>query len=1046
MKTRIISILLAVCLIFGLLPVGVLAANPTSGSCGANARWEYDAATKTLSISGSGDMTDYETDPVMGIENTPPWDAYREEIEHVIINEGITSIGAEAFGCEKSDKIYSNLSSASIAPTVKKIGDAAFEGAEKLKSIELQSVTSIGRRALAYTGLESIYIPASVEAITEDGTDFEWASCFRGCINLQSITVASGNPKYRSVDGVLFAENALLCYPAGKADASYVVPSGTTRIAGEAFRDNSNITAVSVPASVQKIGNYAFLFCDNLVNVDLAEGIREVASTAFAYPAVPTLVLPASVTDFTSDYYRTELVGTAQTLYFTGKTAPTFDTWGCTTNTVVYYPENATGWDDVQQQDNVKHYIEQGWLKFKTGTPPTEPSEPTDELKLVSTSPANGATDVTEDDSLVLTFNQELSKNLNWTKGSIYIKNYNTDETALKIDSAKFYALGGTVNGNSLTVPLVFSSLEAGKYYITMDAGVIVSSDGTMLFAGIQSKQTLSFEFQKESHLYGCDFTMGRDSLSFGNYSDKGLKIEDEHMSSLLKKLSVRDKLLLLKTLGWMQLHSNPKCFGMSAVMELMYKQYIHPDSFGAKTTFEIKKDNLKPLISYCHMLQVLSPFKSVDIEDSRKTQSQLAMKIIDAIVFGDAPILVNTKYTKGLIKEEHTVLAYGLDRDSDKDNYIVHVADPNNLVYPRRDSVTNELIRPFIYDSYESAKLYIDKDSLQITKYVVWQSYPEGVFQNDIFPDAPFKITSVYLNSETVQLANLLPSAKAALQSPSITYSTLVTTGASFVINASSGKTATISANSATGNLDIIGPLYISSGETPDFATYYIESADGYKITYPDAENHDTLLVFPENSDSGGSISSTAKTVEFHNNGYVAFSEATGTSSLTLLSNNSDSTLYMLGAQTGNSDASITAVGEQYKLHSSSDFTDTIVYGKNDWCTAKIDTLPVRNDIYIKEVKESNNRKLVLLNEDGSKVSSVSIPLYVCFFSNGGSFVDAVTNIPYNSKLQQPEAPTKTGYRFAGWYKDEALTQQWRFDRDGRHGALRKMGQAGAD
>ena len=73
MKKRIISILLAVCLIFGLLPVGVLAANPTSGSCGANARWEYDAATKTLSISGSGDMADYHCDPVMGEYNRPPW-------------------------------------------------------------------------------------------------------------------------------------------------------------------------------------------------------------------------------------------------------------------------------------------------------------------------------------------------------------------------------------------------------------------------------------------------------------------------------------------------------------------------------------------------------------------------------------------------------------------------------------------------------------------------------------------------------------------------------------------------------------------------------------------------------------------------------------------------------------------------------------------------------------------------------------------------------------------------------------------------------------
>ena len=66
MKTRIISILLAVCLIFGLLPVGVLAASATSGSCGKNATWSYNAATKTLSISGSGDMTDYHCDPVMG--------------------------------------------------------------------------------------------------------------------------------------------------------------------------------------------------------------------------------------------------------------------------------------------------------------------------------------------------------------------------------------------------------------------------------------------------------------------------------------------------------------------------------------------------------------------------------------------------------------------------------------------------------------------------------------------------------------------------------------------------------------------------------------------------------------------------------------------------------------------------------------------------------------------------------------------------------------------------------------------------------------------
>lgn len=121
MKKRIISILLAVCLIFGLLPVGVLAASAASGSCGKNATWSYNAATKTLSISGSGDMTDYETDYAGGVDNTPPWDAYREEMEHAVINSGITSIGSEAFGSSGwSDKTYPNLISVSIAPTVTK--------------------------------------------------------------------------------------------------------------------------------------------------------------------------------------------------------------------------------------------------------------------------------------------------------------------------------------------------------------------------------------------------------------------------------------------------------------------------------------------------------------------------------------------------------------------------------------------------------------------------------------------------------------------------------------------------------------------------------------------------------------------------------------------------------------------------------------------------------------------------------------------------------------------------------------------------------------
>ncbi|NLX94128.1 MAG: InlB B-repeat-containing protein, partial [Clostridiales bacterium] len=45
-----------------------------------------------------------------------------------------------------------------------------------------------------------------------------------------------------------------------------------------------------------------------------------------------------------------------------------------------------------------------------------------------------------------------------------------------------------------------------------------------------------------------------------------------------------------------------------------------------------------------------------------------------------------------------------------------------------------------------------------------------------------------------------------------------------------------------------------------------------------------------------------------------------------------------------------------------------------------------------------------------------------VTFDANGGTDVDAITQ-NYNTTVAQPDDPTRTGYVFAGWYLDEALT-----------------------
>lgn len=54
-----------------------------------------------------------------------------------------------------------------------------------------------------------------------------------------------------------------------------------------------------------------------------------------------------------------------------------------------------------------------------------------------------------------------------------------------------------------------------------------------------------------------------------------------------------------------------------------------------------------------------------------------------------------------------------------------------------------------------------------------------------------------------------------------------------------------------------------------------------------------------------------------------------------------------------------------------------------------------------------------------------------ISFVSNGGSEVDTIENAGYGLKIQEPDAPVRTGYSFAGWYKDDAFNNAWVFDTD---------------
>ena len=66
-----------------------------SGTCGENVTWAYDSGSKTLTISGTGPMEDYDYNSL----NAPSWIGYGigEEMKEVVVEEGVTYIGNEAF-------------------------------------------------------------------------------------------------------------------------------------------------------------------------------------------------------------------------------------------------------------------------------------------------------------------------------------------------------------------------------------------------------------------------------------------------------------------------------------------------------------------------------------------------------------------------------------------------------------------------------------------------------------------------------------------------------------------------------------------------------------------------------------------------------------------------------------------------------------------------------------------------------------------------------------------------------------------------------------
>ncbi len=230
-----------------------------TGVCGENLTWSLGETSGKLVISGTGPMYDYEYDSVGGGTINSPWFEYKDLIKEIIIKDGVTTIGDNAFwSCEK-------LAGVTIPDSVTSIGISALSACSSLWSIEIpDSVTTIESGAFAHSGLVSIKLSNRLRTISED--------LFYQCVYLEDVVIPDSVTKIES-------------YAFGYCSSlkTIVIPYSVTTMGYAVFSECESLYKAVILAPITKIEQGTFGGCENLDEVVLPGTIKSAGYNAFGY-------------------------------------------------------------------------------------------------------------------------------------------------------------------------------------------------------------------------------------------------------------------------------------------------------------------------------------------------------------------------------------------------------------------------------------------------------------------------------------------------------------------------------------------------------------------------------------------------------------------------------------------------------------------------------------------------------------------------------------------------------------------------------------------
>jgi hypothetical protein len=215
------------------------------------------------------------------VKSIAPQAFWESKLETIVLNEGLESIGIQAFARSRK------LVSVSFPASLKIIGPHAFEDCESLQEVDLSqtNIQEISTNSFRETGLKKIIFPASLRKINSQAflkTDLETIilpanlqeigdEAFREIRSLKSATIPNNIQRigYQAFQACTQLEE--ISYIGKALSAKGILEAG-------AFDSCQALQRITLPQSIRELGIGVFLECSSLKEIILPQSVRKIGN------------------------------------------------------------------------------------------------------------------------------------------------------------------------------------------------------------------------------------------------------------------------------------------------------------------------------------------------------------------------------------------------------------------------------------------------------------------------------------------------------------------------------------------------------------------------------------------------------------------------------------------------------------------------------------------------------------------------------------------------------------------------------------------------